>query len=383
MANITLNNSLLGSATYIPNEFIDNYMTAANGEYVKIYLYLLRCMSHPECEFSLSKIADHFDHTEKDVQRALKYWEKVQLLRLEYDQQNNLSGICLLPGASSSPAFGTASVAGAGTSAAADTSTAPAADIHTADAGDRAQAPTQDRSASDSTKAPDTKISQPTADDIRQFKEREEIQELIFLTETYLGRTINQSDLNFIFSWYDQLRFSPDLIEFLIENCIAKGHSSLRYMQKVAEDWFSKNIHTPEEAKQLVSQNNETYYAVMKAFGIRGRNLVPSEMDMLKKWTGVYGFSKEIISEACKRTIQNIHEPSFEYTDTILNNWHAASVHTLEDIKKADAAYQKNRGGNRIKLSGTTAKTNKFNNFQQREYDYDQLSRKLLEKSMN
>ena len=106
-------------------------------------------------------------------------------------------------------------------------------------------------------------------------------------------------------------------------------------------------------------------------------------MDMLKKWTGTYGFSKDIISEACKRTIQNIHEPSFEYTDTILNNWHTASVHTLDDIKKADAAYQKNHSSNRIKLSGTTAKTNKFNNFQQREYDYDQLSRKLLEKSMN
>ncbi len=338
MANITLNNSLLGSATYIPNEFIDNYMTAANGEYVKIYLYLLRCMSHPECDFSLSKIADHFDHTEKDVQRALKYWEKVQLLRLEYDSQNNLSGICLLPGTTVS---------------------------------------------SVSSPAPAAHVSSPTADDIRQFREREEIQELIFLTETYLGRTMNQSDLNFIFSWYDQLHFSPELIEFLIENCIAKGHSSLRYMQKVAEDWFSKNIHTPDEAKQLVSQNNETYYAVMKAFGIRGRNLVPSEMDMLKKWTGVYGFSKDIISEACKRTIQSIHEPSFEYTDRILNNWHIASVHTLEDIKKADATYQKTRSNHRVKLSDGTAKANKFNNFQQREYDYDQLSRKLLEKSMN
>ena len=83
MANITLINSLPGLATYIPNEFIDNYMTEANGEYVKIYLYLLRCMGKPDCDFSLSKVADHFDYTEKDVSRALKYWEKVQLLRLE------------------------------------------------------------------------------------------------------------------------------------------------------------------------------------------------------------------------------------------------------------------------------------------------------------
>ncbi len=227
MANITLINSLPGLATYIPNEFIDNYMTEANGEYVKIYLYLLRCMGKPDCDFSLSKVADHFDYTEKDVSRALKYWEKVQLLRLEYDSEDNLSGICVLPGQPVTPARST-------------TDSVESMPVDAPEAEKEVQA--------------------PTADDIKLFKEREDIQELIFLTETYLGRTINQSDLNFIFCWYDQLHFSSDLIEFLIENCIAKGHPSLHYMQKVAEDWYSKNIHTPEEAKQLVSQNSESLF---------------------------------------------------------------------------------------------------------------------------
>ncbi|MCU6762941.1 Replication initiation/membrane attachment protein [uncultured Roseburia sp.] len=348
MANITLYNSLSDTATYVPNKFIDDYMTTANGEYVKIYLYLLRCINQPGCNFSLSKLADHFDHTEKDIRRALKYWEKVQLLKLEYDGENHLSGICLLPSQPEST----------------DTLPRPAS------------------SGSENT-APKTDL---TADGMKAFCQREEIRELIFLTETYLGRTMNQSDLNFIFSWYDQLSFSPELIEFLVENCIAKGHSSLHYMQRVAEDWASENIKTPEEAKRLVSSNNETYYMVMKAFGIRGRNLVPSEMNLLKKWTGSYGFSREIISEACRRTIQKIHEPSFEYADSILSNWHQAGVHTIEDIKNADEAFQKSKAAktasNRIKITGNTAKNNKFNNFQQRDYDYDQLSRKLLEKSI-
>lgn len=95
--NITLYNNLQETTTSVPNRFIDHYMISANGEYVKIYLYLLRCMNQPECTFSLSRLADHFDHTEKDIQRALKYWEKVKLLKLEYDSQNNLSGICLMP----------------------------------------------------------------------------------------------------------------------------------------------------------------------------------------------------------------------------------------------------------------------------------------------
>ena len=38
MANITLYNDQPASATFVPNIFIDEYMTQANGEYVKIYL---------------------------------------------------------------------------------------------------------------------------------------------------------------------------------------------------------------------------------------------------------------------------------------------------------------------------------------------------------
>ena len=53
MSKITLHNSNL-SATYVSNQFIDHYMTSANGEYVKVYLYLLRCMGSDHCSFSIS-----------------------------------------------------------------------------------------------------------------------------------------------------------------------------------------------------------------------------------------------------------------------------------------------------------------------------------------
>ncbi|MBQ8663998.1 MAG: DnaD domain protein [Eubacterium sp.] len=356
MANITFNNQIWGLATYIPNEFIDKHMTSANGEYVKIYLYLLRYINHPEEEFSIGKIADHFDHTEKDVQRALAYWEKMNLLRLEYNEKKQLTGICLLNGQN-------------------DTYAAKPA-IADKSSDKEIDRPTRIRAISIPQKAT------PSPDELKHLCQREDIQELVFLTETYLGRTISRSDLEYIFCWYDQLHFTPELIEFLIENTITKGHPSFHYMHKVAEDWYAQGISSLEEAKQLVSRNNEIYYAVLKGFGIRGRNLVPSEMDMLKKWTGTYGFGKDMIAEACKRTIANIHEPSFEYTDSILTNWHAASLHTLEDVKKADEAYAKQQNAARAKAPARSNHANKFNNFQQRDYDYDRLSQQLLEKSM-
>ena len=79
-------------------------MPGANGEYVKIYLYLLRCLKPEPQELSISLIADKFDHTESDVCRALKYWEKMKLLKLDYDGSRNLTGVHILEGVSSGTA---------------------------------------------------------------------------------------------------------------------------------------------------------------------------------------------------------------------------------------------------------------------------------------
>ena len=71
----------------------------------------------------------------------------------------------------------------------------------------------------------------------------------------------------------------------IIENCVAKGKTSLHYMQKVAEDFAARNIRTVKEAKTAMNQGSSLYYAVLKAFGIRGRNLVPEEQNFLKQWS--------------------------------------------------------------------------------------------------
>ena len=66
--------------TPVADAFIDNYMAAANGEYVKVFLYLLR---HAQEELTIPKIADALNHTESDVKRALSYWEDAGLLLWE------------------------------------------------------------------------------------------------------------------------------------------------------------------------------------------------------------------------------------------------------------------------------------------------------------
>jgi DnaD/phage-associated family protein len=393
MKDITLHTDSNTTATCVPNAFIDNFMADANGEFVKIYLYLLRCMNSVE-SFSISQMADKFEHTEKDIARALKYWEKMHILKLEYDTDNHLSGICLLGSSQNKsdtdqntdvPPFTNDPAPVDFSKETLPVKESPVTEFPVTEF-PVTEVSTEKIPESEST---DSTIGPAyTRDEILNFQKDEEVQDLMFIAEKYLGRTLNPTDINAILYWHDTLRFSIDLIEYLIEYCVDKGHRNVRYMDKVAISWANSQIATVDQAKKAVSIHSQIYYGVMKAFGISGRNLVEFELNFIEKWTSTYGFSLDIIGEACKRTIQAIHQPSFEYADTILNNWNRNHVHHLEDIAVLDSAYQKTKAAPtgsspaRTATPKSTVSKNRFTNYPQRSYDYAELEKQLLNNSM-
>lgn len=365
MAGITLHSENNETVTCVPNVFIDELMADADGEYVKIYLYLLRCMSAPEESFSISGMADKFEHTEKDIKRALAYWEKAQVLRLEYDEHHKLTGICL-----------------SDTSRLSDTSASAPVTSGSHDTVAKRSGDTVSASVTDQTPPAESPKKDYSADEMRAFQEDKSVQELLFITETYLGHTLNATDINTILYWHDSLGFSVELMEYLIEYCVGGGHKSLRYMEKVALSWHESGILSVTQAKEANEHYSKTNSAIMKAFGITGRSLVESELNFIKKWTNTYGFSLELVTEACKRTMQAIHQPSFEYTDSILNNWRKKNVSSLKEIAALDEAFLNKKPKTAVRNQKETASTNKFNNFSQRSYDFDQLEKQALNHSM-
>lgn len=137
-----------------------------------------------------------------------------------------------------------------------------------------------------------------------------------------------------IIYFYESLGFSTDLIEFLIEHCVDNGHKSIHYIQKVALAWYEANITTVDEAKERTSVRNKTCYSILAAFGITGRSPAAVEQDYIRRWSEEYGFTLEMILEACNRTISAIHQPSFEYADTILKSWKEKNVRHPADIER-------------------------------------------------
>lgn len=365
MSKIQLKSNYPHSHISVPRVFIEKYMADANGEFVKVYLFLLHCMgSSAASDCSISAIADLLNCTEKDIFRALKYWEKVGVLTIELNNKNELTGVCFI-NLSSSTADSVSIM-----------ESVPAAQEQPS----RSEKQDTDSSGKKAAKnKTTTTIKKPeyTLDQIKAFCANDEVSELLFIIETYLKHPLSSNDMNTILYWYDGLKFPGDVIEYLVEYCITNGHSSLRYMDKVALGWAENGIDTINKAKEHVSIRSKAYYSIMKAFGISGRNLADSEAAFVNKWSKEYAFDIELIQEACRRTISATQKPSFEYADTILTNWYKHHVHTLKDIAALDDAYNKSKRA-AASQDNNSVKRNQFNNFHQRKYDENEYERLLL-----
>ena len=409
MTAINISSDIATSFTTVSDIFIDQYMPKANGEFVKVYLYLLRATGSGAGIATISEIADHFSNTEADIIRALNYWVSEGILQVQTGADGQIIGINLcslsvsgMQAAQSNIQSAVADNAaqnnlqngvvnnatqnnlqnGVVNNAAQNISTA---NIRMQDSVvEKLKSQTPDKAASSQ--------KEYTLDEIKEFRKNPDISELFFIIETYLKHTLSSTDTNMVLYWLDELHFSTDLVEYLVEYCITKGHSSLRYMNKVALGWADAGIKTVDQAKDDAAAHSQIYYSVMKALGITGRNLVDSEVSLINKWVGEYGFDIELVKAACSKTISAIQKPSFEYTDSILANWRKKDVHTLKDVEVLDANFAKANkasatgssqgtnaanGSSKPKSNNSSSK-NKFNNFNQRNNDYDKLEKLFL-----
>lgn len=409
MTAINISSDIATSFTTVSDIFIDQYMPKANGEFVKVYLYLLRATGSGAGIATISEIADHFSNTEADIIRALNYWASEGILQLQSGADGQIMGINLCSLSVSGMQATQSNIQSAVADNAALNSLQnsvvnnaaqnnlqngvvnnAAQNISTADI--RMQDSVVEKLKNQATDKPAPSQKEYTLDEIKEFRKNPDISELFFIIETYLKHTLSSTDTNMVLYWLDELHFSTDLVEYLVEYCITKGHSSLRYMNKVALGWADAGIKTVDQAKDDAAAHSQIYYSVMKALGITGRNLVDSEVSLINKWVGEYGFDIELVKAACSKTISAIQKPSFEYTDSILANWRKKDVHTLKDVEVLDANFAKANkasatgssqgtnaanGSSKPKNNNSSSK-NKFNNFNQRNNDYDKLEKLFL-----
>lgn len=332
-------NNINAAVTAVSNTFIDEYMGTASGEYVKVYLYLLR---HAGEDVEIPDIADALNHTEADVRRALAYWERAGVLAPEEEKAvANESAV-----------------------------------TRETELDDEKQniAVEQPAAAKQQSGAPDIPDAGNSYDRMKRLSADEEFSALLYAVQQYLGKTFSAIECEKFAYFYDVLHMSCELLEYLAEYCAEGGHTSIRYIEKVALNWYQAGIHTRDEAREHSTRYSKDTSAVMKAFGIMGRNAGTAEQEFMRRWFKEFGFDSTIVTEACNRTLTATGSASFPYADKILTGWKENGVRTLQDVETLDKRRQEKQAKKPAAAprQNRNTSTNRFNNFEQRSYNYDE-----------
>ena len=351
---VRTNNEMIPSFTVISNDFIDNYMASANGEYVKVYLYVLRAGGDASCD----EIADALEMTATDAARAVNYWSRRGLLSTHDDDAEGDAAAEMKLGAKS------------------DVKPDVKSDMKSAPEKKQPQQPLQSEQrpqARQEEEASETDLSRSGeaqgSIDIEKLRDDEDFAGLLYSLQQYLGKPFGQKDVESLGYMYDTLHISVEMIEYLAEVSVKRGRPTTNYMESIARDWVKKNITTLEEAKAETSRYGSQVWTVMKGFGLNDRKPVDVELEYIGKWFGTYAFSEDMVKEAISRTMDAIHKPSFQYADSILEKWHTAGVHRIDEIQGLDREHEKR---SKAQAAGyAKPRATGFSNFTQRDADLD------------
>lgn len=273
----------------VPVEFIENFLTEANGAYVKVYLYILNLAVQGR-SMSSADIAKKLNLIESDVMNAFDYWKKLGVI--------TESGNSILIGSGDS------------------VSSTPAV--------------------SNSGEKPDYDSLAVSA----SIQENSALSDMMQLAQEIFGRILSNTEMETLYWFYDGLNFSPEAILLLLEFCVSKGKANIKYIEKVALSWHEQGATEADRVFEIVKEDesrNGYLYSMKKIMGISDRNLSQSEEQFLTKWRSEKGMSEEMVALAYEYCILQTAKLSFPYMDKIIERWFK------QGIKDIAAAEEDNR----------------------------------------
>jgi DnaD/phage-associated family protein len=204
----------------------------------------------------------------------------------------------------------------------------------------------------------------------RKNKKRNQI--IYTINNTFFQGVMSPSWYTDIDAWFDRYKFDEDVMLSLFQYCFDQKGLVKPYIEKVAENWKSRNIRN--------SFDLDNYSIEYKKFkDVRGkivkklklnRNLTEYEEEYVTKWVMDYGYNFEIIELALKKTTSKTN-PNFNYLNSIISDWHNNNLKTKEDILKYEAA---RKIKNSAKKTNAVSPVPQKENYEQRKYNDDYLN---------
>lgn len=269
------------SNTNLPDIFFTEYLPEANGDYVKIYLYIL-FLSKYDKDIKVNDLCKKLGLSLKVIQDGMKYWEEQGVLTKKNTGYviNNLQE----------------------------------KELH-------------------QLYKPKVALS---AEQIQKSAESQKRARTIeYINNRYFSGLMPTSWYPDIELWFKKYSFDDEVMIALFEYCFDKSALHRNYVQAVADAWFKNQIKTYNDLDLYYEKQeklSKMASMISKKLGL-SRQLSQYEYAYIEKWYVDFNFSFDIIEIALKRTTSKVN-PSFDYIDKLLTDWHERGFKTVDQINK-------------------------------------------------
>ena len=184
------------------------------------------------------------------------------------------------------------------------------------------------------------------------------------INNAYFQGIMGPSWYNDIDLWFTKYNFDDQVMIALFDYCYNRSALHKKYIQTVAEAWGNNKIQTWNDL-DLYYQKQEKLMKIKKTIAkkLGKTTLTQYEEAYIEKWVIDFGYDLNIIEIALKRTVFKAN-PTFEYFNNIITDWHDRNLKTSNEILAFIEQRNKQKKDTK-KLEKQVAKAS----FDQRNYD--------------
>lgn len=166
--------------------------------------------------------------------------------------------------------------------------------------------------------------------------------------ENRLGRVFSDNDLKSLYTIYDYLGFSPEVILTLTSWVIQRERKQknnpaacprMPQIRREAFRWKRLGVDTLERAEEYLRRQQAVdgrEWGILSSVGVAERRpAVEQEREFIAKWVE-REYSDELIRLAYERTIYRRGSMSWPYVDKILQSWQQSGWRTPEQVRAGE-----------------------------------------------
>lgn len=302
--------SFIFSTTPLPDVFFTEYLSYANGDYVKIYLYML-FLSKYNKDIKVNDLAKKLQLPLKTIQEGIKFWEEQKVITKKNTGYvlNNLQEM----------------------------------ELH---------------------KLYNPKITSSPEELEKTAKNQYRSKAIENINNEFFQGIMSPSWYSDIDLWFKKYNFDEEVMIALFRVCF--NHSALHrnYIQTVAENWAQNKVKTFNDLELYMEKQEKLKsigHTISKKLNLN-RQLSQYEEGYVSRWNVDYGYNFDVIELALKKTTSKSNI-SFEYLDKIITDWHERKLKTPAEINSY-ILETKNKNQNIKKLEKQTG----YTNYDQREF---------------